>query len=523
MGNKEKGKDRRLLWTNLWICLIIGIGFLVMTLFWGQYSYGQSEENVRSVSDLISENIFYQISGEFVEPVEVSLAMANDPLLRELLEQEAECLDDKAYINQISSYLAVYHEKYQFDSVFLVSAVTGRYYNFSGIDRIIEEENPENAWYYQALASEEEYILDVDNDEAGQAGNEITIFVDCKIRNEAGEVIAIAGVGVKVRKFQEIIRDYEERFRVNAVLVDKEGAIQVSTEHSGYENVSLFLEYGLEDKKEEIVSCKADGKGRSFWVSSERGGGGKSYVVVRYIPDLDWYLIVMQSANQYAKRIQVQFLKNLCIAIGIGVVIMFGVSVMVKGFHNQIVGLLQQRIDKEKEAKLQYVKKAQTDQMTGIYNKTATRYYVSQMLTTYPDKNFAFLIFDIDNFKQANDRFGHAFGDGVIMEFVQTVQYYLGPGCIFGRIGGDEFAALIPLPTVTTEEWAEEIAEELLGALKKTYTEGKNSWNMSASIGIALAPRDGKVFDELYKNADEALYVTKRSGKDGYAKAETID
>ncbi|WP_039930751.1 GGDEF domain-containing protein, partial [Anaerostipes caccae] len=81
------------------------------------------------------------------------------------------------------------------------------------------------------------------------------------------------------------------------------------------------------------------------------------------------------------------------------------------------------------------------------------------------------------------------------------------------RIGGDEFAAFLPAENLETVEAK---ATEISLSLSRTFTDGVSSWKMSASIGVAVAPRDGKDFVSLYKNADAALYETKQRGKNGY-------
>ena len=86
---------------------------------------------------------------------------------------------------------------------------------------------------------------------------------------------------------------------------------------------------------------------------------------------------------------------------------------------------------------------AQTDEMTGLLTKSATRRRIDELLEEYPDEYFAYFIFDIDNFKQANDQFGHAFGDTVIRSFTQTLFEYFRKDDTLGRIGGDEFVAFV--------------------------------------------------------------------------------
>ena len=78
--------------------------------------------------------------------------MANDNLLKEFLSDETERLDDDSFIQSMRDYLDAYREKYSYDSVFLVSTQTGRYYHFNGLDRKMEPDNPENVWYYDFIS-----------------------------------------------------------------------------------------------------------------------------------------------------------------------------------------------------------------------------------------------------------------------------------------------------------------------------------------------------------------------------------
>lgn len=154
---------------------------------------------------------------------------------------------------------------------------------------------------------------------------------------------------------------------------------------------------------------------------------------------------------------------------------------------------------------------ARTDEMTGLLTKTATQRRIEECLKQAPDRQYAFFILDIDHFKQANDRFGHAFGDEVIRTFVETMRRHFRPEDVMGRLGGDEFAAFVPVPD---EKAAEQKAQTLTAALRRTYGAGQQ-WEGSASIGIALSPRDGVTFALLYRHADRALYQAKRQHRGG--------
>ena len=156
---------------------------------------------------------------------------------------------------------------------------------------------------------------------------------------------------------------------------------------------------------------------------------------------------------------------------------------------------------------------ANLDEMTGCYTKKATERMIDRALMRHPGAAYAFFIFDIDNFKQANDSFGHAFGDLCIRQFSANIRKHFREHDIVGRIGGDEFVAFIPVPDAA---WAEEKARELVRALNFVCSDGTVQWKLSASIGVALTPAAGSRFIDVYQNADTALYESKQGGKNAF-------
>ncbi len=175
----------------------------------------------------------------------------------------------------------------------------------------------------------------------------------------------------------------------------------------------------------------------------------------------------------------------------------------------------RQNIDEEKRRESRLSVQARLDPLTGLYNKAATEQHISETLAACKteDRRFAFFILDIDDFKRVNDDFGHAVGDMVIREFALELKRQFRDTDIAGRIGGDEFAAFLPVPG---RAWAERKACKLGAALRKSFMSETYAFSITASIGIALAPRDGKNFAALYRNADAALYQAKKRGKNGF-------
>lgn len=175
----------------------------------------------------------------------------------------------------------------------------------------------------------------------------------------------------------------------------------------------------------------------------------------------------------------------------------------------------RQNIEEEKKRESLLSAQARLDPLTGLYNKTATEGLIGEALASgrAGEGMYAFFILDIDNFKLVNDDFGHATGDVVLREFAGELKKQFRDTDVVGRIGGDEFAAFLPVPG---RAWAERKACKLGAALHKSFMSETYAFSITASIGIALAPRDGKNFAALYRNADAALYQAKKRGKNGF-------
>lgn len=133
------------------------------------------------------------------------------------------------------------------------------------------------------------------------------------------------------------------------------------------------------------------------------------------------------------------------------------------------------------------------------------------LLSEDENKYHAFLILDVDCFKQINDIYGHAVGDIVLQKFGKLLKGTFREGDILGRIGGDEFGVI--MKNIQTKDIAMKKAEELLAKTQAYKIDELKGNNISISIGISTAPQDGDCYMDLYKRADQALYQAKRSGK----------
>lgn len=173
-------------------------------------------------------------------------------------------------------------------------------------------------------------------------------------------------------------------------------------------------------------------------------------------------------------------------------------------------------INSQKCKEIEWMKKAEEDQLTGLYNKTTTENMIKEYLEKANKTNemCALLIIDVDNFKNVNDALGHYQGDLVLKEVSAKLKYIFRSDDIVGRLGGDEFFVFMK-KCMSTED-VEAKARDIVEAFRIQYQGKEKLVYISASVGIAVSPEDGKTFEELYKRADQSLYISKKSGKDTF-------
>lgn len=175
---------------------------------------------------------------------------------------------------------------------------------------------------------------------------------------------------------------------------------------------------------------------------------------------------------------------------------------------------------KLKEAISDVQRKIQTattlDDITGLPNRQA----FVQRLHDEIDRSrryglkLALLLLDLDNFKKINDSLGHKVGDTLLVAVSQRIRGLLRTSDVISRIGGDEFAVL--LPSLNLLEGAGVVANKILNSFVEPFKVSDLELYLTASIGVAIYPDDGQDVETLFKNADAAMYEVKKSDKNSF-------
>lgn len=156
---------------------------------------------------------------------------------------------------------------------------------------------------------------------------------------------------------------------------------------------------------------------------------------------------------------------------------------------------------------------AQHDALTGLPNRILFSDRLEQAIALAKREKhlLAILFIDLDKFKNANDTFGHEAGDGLLKEVAKRIKECLRESDVVARMGGDEF--LVLMPKLEKDEDINLVAEKIRFVLNHPFIISGNSIDISASIGIAIYPKDGHDERTLTRKADSAMYNAKQKGR----------
>lgn len=174
-------------------------------------------------------------------------------------------------------------------------------------------------------------------------------------------------------------------------------------------------------------------------------------------------------------------------------------------------------ITERKQAEALIWNQANYDNLTQLPNRRLFNDRLEQELKkAHRDKRLLGLLFiDLDRFKEVNDTLGHHMGDELLVQAAKRIQGCLRESDSVARLGGDEFTVI--LPELTDISDIGQIAQNIIDAMNRPFLLGADQAYISASVGITVYPEDAQNVENLLKNADQAMYAAKRSGRNRYS------
>lgn len=172
-------------------------------------------------------------------------------------------------------------------------------------------------------------------------------------------------------------------------------------------------------------------------------------------------------------------------------------------------------VTKQKNTERKYREQAQRDSMTKLYNRVSGREIVESYLDRKnPYESCGMLVMDVDYFKGVNDSYGHLFGDKVLIKISQLLMDHFDKKAVVSRVGGDEFVVFF------YDIDNNQLVSRIGGFFDdiKTLTFAENDYIPTCSIGVCFVPKNASncSYDQIFQNADWALYQAKKRGRNRY-------
>lgn len=472
--------------------LILSLSFLLVTGFFltNYLNYRVSRHSVRSniiehSLPLTRDNIYSEIQTDLLRPIYVSSLMANDTFLKDW------AVKGEKDVSQITRYLQEISQKYGFFSTFFVSDQTGNYYHFNGIVKRISPQDAHDVWFYDFKNLNQPYDLSVDNNQA--ADNHLTIFINHRLEDYQGHLLGVTGVGLNMQMVAELLLDYQKRYDRDVFLVDRNGLVKVHKDQDWVDQVNIFQREGLGEIAGQVLT--AGDEPRFF---EYRKDGRAILLTSRYIPEFKWFLLVEQDEGRALAGIRNSFLGNLVMDFAIILLILVIIIWTINKYQSRLEQL------------------ATTDELTQAFNRREFERCFE--LAVYQSRRkqgaFSVILFDVDNFKDINDQFGHLAGDRILKEVAVIARECFRKNDLLVRWGGDEFVLL----TYGDLRQARSMAERIRFRVQELVPDmaGQKSPEADRRVSISCGVVEwaaGETLDQIMARADRALYLAKNGGR----------
>ncbi len=314
------------------LSILLVSGFLSTSLAGYFVSVNSMREHiVSSALPLTGDTVYSEIQRDLLRPVFISSLMANDTFLKDWIASGE--LDE----GQISKYLGEIKKEYETYSSFLVSEKTRRYYYGGGILKEVQESEPRDAWYFRIRTLEAEYETNVDPDMANE--DNLTVFVNHKIHDASGAYLGATGVGLTIDSIGEMVARYRQTYGHHIYFVNPQGDFVLRGAEIPQHISNLRELEGFEEAAADLLSTSMS------QIRIERPSG-LVHINSRFIPELNWHLIIEQAEGPLTQRNYEALLVNLTICASITLIIL--------GLTYISIGAYQRRIDKifDEERKL---------------------------------------------------------------------------------------------------------------------------------------------------------------------------
>lgn len=429
------------------------------------------EELLSSSLPLTRDNIFSELHRALMEPLSLSSLMARDTFLLDWT------LDGEQDKSKIIKYLSEVRDKYGFLTTFFVSEKTGLYYYPDGVLKRISRMDLHDVWYYEFVARGVEHDLDVDTSEA--EGGRLTLFINYKVRSYDGELLGVAGIGLRLDWVTDILASFEKKYGRRVSLVDAFGTVQVHSDLSLVETANIRAMPGISSVASKVLALRDEPDSFQYPLN-----GTTILLSARYLPEFDWVLLVEQDEARALESVRHILVLTLAGGFAAWLVIIAVTTLAVNHFQGRLEVM------------------AITDPLTGAANRREFERRFGRAVSRQSRFGdvFCVVLIDLDRFKIVNDTKGHLEGDRVLVAVADAIRATIRPDDMLARWGGDEFIVL-----------ARGSAQECSSLASRIRSAMRDASGVDASCGVARH-MPGEDLDATTARADKAVYRAKAAG-----------
>lgn len=462
--------------TNILIIVVVVAGFAAIEFglvnFFNQNAKNQAQNDVIVTGIDVSS----QISNVSTTQRVASQMIASDIFLKKWTESETAIPENNENIDQLYDYLKEYQEVLGYDTVFFVSEKTGNYYYQDGLNKTISPADDFDSWYYNFVELDKSYDIQIDHDET--MGFTTNLFVNCRVEDDDGNLLGVAGTAQEVSEIEEYITTMKDTMDVDIMIVNTGNAMNSFSGSTDYYKTPEEAANAL-GLTETVITSTDLGKDDYIWLDRIH------CMTIKHNTDLNWNVIVVKDISDVLSEY------NRIIAYAV-VLLVIVLAIFITASTILLTRMNRLSIEHEN-----------TDDLTGLFNNRMFRMKYTENLRKHRG-NLSLFMIDVDDFKQFNDQMGHLYGNGVLKMVASLLQQATANCGIVGRWGGDEFIGIMYMNSKR--------AADILGQIQLDLDKEDTKMPVRISGGVTNV-HHGETIEAAIERADQGLYASKNAGK----------
>ena len=387
--------------------------------------------------------------------------------------------------------------------------------------------------HFQEAMKGRNYVSDIIS---SMSTGKMIIVMEVPIRNAEGKPVGMLQRNFDLNALQEFVKNLGDE-ETSIVVMDRTGRIIANSNNIA----GLGKEYAIDNSYKFILDRIYNSKG----VLDISVNGEEAFATYSRNIETGWMIVTIRPYHfifeqAYDKAVKALVLGMVLLFIGTLAAYMLTIRVTkpIIAMTNAVddivsgktpsaeltvstddeFGQVAAAVNKLRSERDAYQLESELDRLTELFNKKTMENLCRMKLKTFNENNasnifIALYVIDLDHFKEVNDLLGHQFGDKVLIEFARGLRKIFRPNDCIGRFGGDEF--VVTVDNLPNMEVVIRKAEQIKQIAFNLTVEGKGHI-VTASIGVAIAPQNGRDYDTLFASADKAVYHVKNNGKNGY-------